>query len=200
MTYRDDRAAQARRVTDLEARLAGLRSARASLATLASEEKSLLAELDTLRKRTALTTDDLRRRLPMLDRIEIASPCNVPWDSMEGDDRKRFCGECKLDVYNVAAMTRAEAEDLVARDGRVCVRLFRRADGTVLTADCAVGLRLKRRRRLGVMCVAASTAAASVFAVLQAIHAEQPARTEHSAAKTADKDPPHAATHEMGWF
>ena len=25
----------------------------------------------------------------MLERITIASPCNVPWDSMAGNDRRR---------------------------------------------------------------------------------------------------------------
>jgi hypothetical protein len=40
--------------------------------------------------------------LSLLDRIEIASPCTVEWDSMTGDDRSRFCGQCKLNVYNIA--------------------------------------------------------------------------------------------------
>jgi hypothetical protein len=183
MTYRDDRAAHAQRIADLEARLSGIRSARASLSTLESEEKSLLTELDTLRKRSAPTADDLRRRLPMLDRIEIASPCSVPWDSMQGDGRKRFCGDCKQHVYNVAAMTRAEAEELLACEGSVCLRLFRRADGTVLTADCPVGLRRKRRRRLAAVVIAGSTTAAAMLGALQMFHARAE-RVDHSAAKS----------------
>jgi hypothetical protein len=36
----------------------------------------------------------------------------------------------------------AEAERLVVeKEGRLCVRFHRRADGTVLTRDCPVGLR-----------------------------------------------------------
>jgi hypothetical protein len=44
-------------------------------------------------------------------------------------------------------MTRREAETLMQdHEGRLCVRFFRRADGTVLTADCPVGWeRVKRR-------------------------------------------------------
>lgn len=39
-------------------------------------------------------------------------------------------------------MTREEAHQLIAqREGRVCVRLYRRADGTVITADCPIGRR-----------------------------------------------------------
>jgi hypothetical protein len=82
-----------------------------------------------------------------LDLIQIASPCEADWDAMQGDDRSRYCGECKKHVYNLSAMTRPEAEKLVfEREGRLCVRFYRRHDGTVLTADCPVGLRGVRRR------------------------------------------------------
>jgi hypothetical protein len=82
-----------------------------------------------------------------LETLEIASPCGVPWEHMPGDDRTRFCPQCRKHVYNLAALSRAEAEDLLRRtEGRLCVRLFRRADGTVLTSDCPIGLRTLRRR------------------------------------------------------
>ena len=43
----------------------------------------------------------------------------------------------------------AEAADLVTRtEGRLCVRLYRRRDGTVLTADCPDGVARRRRGRL----------------------------------------------------
>lgn len=72
--------------------------------------------------------------------LKIASPCPASWDDMEGDDRVRFCPECELNVYNIASMTEAEAVELIAeREGRVCVRLYQREDGTVLTRDCPVG-------------------------------------------------------------
>ena len=82
-----------------------------------------------------------------LEVIEIASPCPADWDAMTGNDQVRFCGECKLHIYNLSGMTRPEAETLVNEsEGRLCVRFFRRADGTVLTADCPVGVRVIRRR------------------------------------------------------
>jgi hypothetical protein len=66
---------------------------------------------------------------------------------MIGDHRVRFCDHCQLNVYNIAELSRAEAEKLIAStEGRLCARLFRRADGTVLTKDCPVGLRALRRR------------------------------------------------------
>ncbi|MBK9215171.1 MAG: hypothetical protein IPM59_06170 [Chloracidobacterium sp.] len=85
-----------------------------------------------------------------LDKINIASPCAADWNEMYGDDRKRFCGECKLTVYNLSGMTRDEAERLVTNhEGRLCVRFYRRSDGSVITADCPVGwAKVKQRTRL----------------------------------------------------
>jgi hypothetical protein len=82
-----------------------------------------------------------------LDLLRIASPCPANWDQMNGDDRVRFCDLCNLHVYNIARLTRKEAESLIAgADGRICARLFRRSDGTIITKDCPVGLRAIRRR------------------------------------------------------
>ena len=82
-----------------------------------------------------------------LDSLKVASPCSMAWNEMYGDDRKRFCGECRLNVYDLSGMTRQEAENLlVTSEGRLCVRYYKRSDGTVLTKDCPVGwARLKKR-------------------------------------------------------
>ena len=83
-----------------------------------------------------------------LDAIRIKNPCTVGWETMSGDDRARHCSLCRLNVYNIADMTRAEALDFIAsREGGACVRIFRRPDGRVLTRDCA-DLRPTLRRRL----------------------------------------------------
>ncbi len=83
-----------------------------------------------------------------LDRISIASPCSADWSQMQGDDRRRFCADCKLHVHDLSRMSTDAAMDLLRQSaqGRVCVRFYRRADGRVLTRDCPVGLRQKLRR------------------------------------------------------
>jgi hypothetical protein len=87
--------------------------------------------------------------LGVLDQVRIASPCAVSWDSMQGDDQVRHCSHCDLNVYNLSAMTRADAERLVTtHEGRLCGAFYRRPDGTILTADCPVGLRAVRARAL----------------------------------------------------
>ncbi len=89
----------------------------------------------------------LKARTSVLDRIMIAAPCNVSWQDMEGNERVRFCGQCRLNVYNTSLMSRQEIEELLFREEKTpCLRIFRRADGTLITKDCPVGLRRIRDR------------------------------------------------------
>ncbi len=78
------------------------------------------------------------------------APCNVDWNSMEGDDRTRFCGQCNLNVYNVAALSDKETVKLMrgAQESqeRLCLLLYRRPDGTLVTDNCPVGLKKIRDR------------------------------------------------------
>jgi hypothetical protein len=104
--------------------------------------------------------------LPIVDELKaiaIDTPCTVPWEGMSGDDRSRFCGQCRQRVFDLSTMTSAEAAELLSDPaGRPCVRLYRRPDGRVLTTDCPAGLRTRVWRRLR----RRAAWAASLFAVL----------------------------------
>jgi hypothetical protein len=97
--------------------------------------------------------------------ITLASPCQVSWDSMSGDERIRFCSLCKKNVYELSGMSRAEVLRLLERKPDACARFFVRTDGTVLTDDCPVGLRLMRKSYLWAKAktVAAATALLGVL-------------------------------------
>ena len=84
----------------------------------------------------------------ILKGVRVASPCPTSWDNMEGDERVRFCSLCSLNVYNLSEMTAKEAASLVTQhEGRrLCICYFQRADGTMLTQDCPVGVRAIRKR------------------------------------------------------
>lgn len=82
-----------------------------------------------------------------LDSIRVAAPCPADWEGMVGSERVRYCGQCKLNVYNLSEMSRKEALALIEQmEGRLCVRFYRRADGTILTRNCPVGLSAIKRR------------------------------------------------------
>ena len=88
--------------------------------------------------------------LDILSNVSIASPCNVSWDSMKGDNRVRFCDECHLNVYNLSDMKAVDAADLVQQsEGHLCIKFYQRTDGTMLTTDCPKGLRPKIRWAAG---------------------------------------------------
>jgi hypothetical protein len=82
-----------------------------------------------------------------LDRIEIAEPCSAAWEDMKGDAFVRRCADCKLDVYDISELSRAEAAHLIrSREGRTCIRMFKRHDGTLITRECKDLIARSRRR------------------------------------------------------
>jgi hypothetical protein len=79
--------------------------------------------------------------------LRISSPCPLSWESLSGNDRVRFCAKCKLNVYNLAAMTEEQAIKVVQEtEGRLCVRLYDRGDRTATAEDCRWGRARKRMK------------------------------------------------------
>ena len=160
--YRDD-------TDSLEARHAALAEELSSVQARTKELDALKASEERLAREVADVARKLegragRRALPLLDSVQIASPCTASWDEMIGDDRARFCTHCQKDVFNLSALPREEAETFLrARTAEVCVRLYKRADGTVLTSDCPVGVKRKRRRKALVAAVGGGLLAAGAL-------------------------------------
>ena len=104
------------------------------------------------RSRSKLTSQEL------LNNVQVASPCHVSWDSMTGTDRERFCGQCEKSVYHLSSMTADEAVNLIReKQGNLCIQLFRRTDGTVISEDCPKGLkRLQQAMLKKLACVLAA--------------------------------------------
>lgn len=91
--------------------------------------------------------------------LHIASPCSEDWAAMSGDDRVRHCAKCNLNVFNTREMTEAEVRALLAsrsNGARVCARLYRRRDGTLLLKDCPTGVARLRKKALMAVATAAS--------------------------------------------
>lgn len=102
--------------------------------------------------------------LDVLDAVTIPTHCPVPWEDMEGDDRTRHCAKCDERVHDVAALTTAEAVELLSGPGKCpCLRIYRRDDGRVMTADCPANRRERIWRWLGRRSVWAASAFAFLF-------------------------------------
>ena len=146
------------------------------LERLAAYHARLEAELAAAKRERAEVARmiDERRRLPVLPNIRMANPCPADWNAMRGDDRVRACATCSKNVYNLSAMTRADAESLiVSKHGDLCAQYWQRADGTIILSDCTVQL-TRRRRTLAAF--AAVTALAGTALAVRAT--EVPAKPE----------------------
>jgi hypothetical protein len=162
--YRNESAALRERKESLEKEIAKIESQAAELEALRTQKQDLEKELSSVAKQLGETT---KRSLPLLNDVKVASPCNAAWDEMLGNDQVRFCLSCEKNVYNLSAMTSNEAETLLQQRAKseLCIRFYQRTDGTILTADCPVGVKKKRRKKValavagaGAMAFAATTA------------------------------------------
>lgn len=105
---------------------------------------------------------------PTLERLRVSSPCNADWDAMTGNSEVRFCEHCSKHVHDLSAMTRREAEQLVAEsNGRLCIRYRSSSNNRVITKDTPPMLHAIRRTstRASRLAAGAFTAALSVTTV-----------------------------------
>ncbi len=151
----------------------------------------------------------------LLARIRVATPCRADWNEMTGDERVRHCAHCDKSVFNLSEMSREQAEALIiAKNGDLCARYYQRHDGTILLADCSVGLAQKRKTRVaaaGALALLAGTPVAA-FALRTKAHAplavvhDEPETTkvlqgdiaEPLPPPTEAKPPPDDASYVMG--
>src|SRR5688572_18277780 len=99
-----------------------------------------------------------------LDVIDETAPCTASWDALHGDEAVCFSDPCRMNVYNLSEMKRRDPLNLLEdREGRICVRFYRRPDGTVATR---IGCRtVIQAARLRVGRIAAGVAAVVAFFV-----------------------------------
>ena len=164
--YRNEIDALRERKDSLEREIARLKEQTSHLDGLRAREQDLERELAAIAQRLGESAG--KRSLPMLDQVRVASPCNASWDEMLGDERVRFCVSCEKNVYNLSAMPREDAERLLhERVGKeLCVRFYQRADGTILTEDCPVGVKKKRRKKLALAVAGAGAMAVAATSML----------------------------------
>ena len=92
------------------------------------------------------------------DRLHIAEPCTADWDRMDGDARRRFCGQCQRHVHDLNQLTEPEALDLLTKEPEICVQYRAEADGTLRFRPLETG------RKLAVVAAVASLFATPALA------------------------------------
>lgn len=173
--YRDQ---SAERALELRQRLAVARATEVELASLRREEARLQALL--AQSRMEMESLGVRRVLPIVDAVAMASTCGAAWSEMEGEGCARTCPRCALSVYHDAAMTQQELGLAFTHAyGTASSRVaFRRRDGMLLTTDCPKGRQMGKLTRVA-MVVTALCAIAAILRVAQVRFEEaHPARPE----------------------
>jgi len=66
-------------------------------------------------------------------RISIPDPCEERWDRMQPQGCNRFCATCSETIHDLSALTSQEAETLLRKPGKRCVRAEVGPDGALVT-------------------------------------------------------------------
>ncbi len=89
-----------------------------------------------------------------LDTLTITTPCTQNWETMPGDERKRFCGKCKLFVHDFSEYSEKEIVELISEQDleatRLCARIYRDGRGKMVTNNCPVYLRKYKKRLVAI--------------------------------------------------
>ena len=88
--------------------------------------------------------------------MKLKYTCYLNWSDLDGaSNTRRHCGDCSRDVFNISAMTRQQAEQVIEehRERGLCVRFAKRDGQIVHRGDPLEQLRSQRtglRRLLAV--------------------------------------------------
>jgi hypothetical protein len=76
-----------------------------------------------------------KKVLPILESIEVNTPCNAAADKFHSIAGGQFCRSCQSKVWDLSTMTPLEIYLLiVAKRGQCCVRITRSEDNSIQTA------------------------------------------------------------------
>ena len=133
-----------------------------------------------------------KQKTDFLNSVSIASPCEANWNEMEGNEQIRFCQSCKKNVYNISSMSTDDAVNFLLEKNkeRPCLKLYQRADGTLITDNCPVGLRKARTH----LCKATATI---LFAIGLSVLAQ---KVQAQGLVGQPVDPRYGAYNEVGGF
>ncbi len=73
-----------------------------------------------------------------IDNLILSFSCPIDWNSMDGDDRERFCMQCSKTVFNISDLSKKEANEYLQKRSKTshCVKFYLRSDGTITTDEC----------------------------------------------------------------
>lgn len=116
---------------------------------------------------------------------KLSYVCPIPWDSMRGDERERYCAKCARHVVNLSTLTEAQRAALLAQSKpeELCVAYYRRMSGQFVSAETPLsGTDSRAVIQYG---IAAVTIGAAALAAAY-IPAESATRVEQSVASQVD--------------
>ena len=92
----------------------------------------------------------------------LSYACPIPWASLRGDEKARFCEKCGRTITNLSEMSEEARAAFLSkpRDGELCVTYYRRLSGEFVTPETPLAPEERSKiRQLGVAVLSAGALA-----------------------------------------
>ncbi|MDX2107202.1 MAG: hypothetical protein SFY67_12445 [Candidatus Melainabacteria bacterium] len=106
-----------------------------------------------------------------IDNLILSYHCPVDWNSMDGNERERFCKQCSKSVFNISDLSREQANEYLQQRSNEshCVKFYLRSDGTITTDDCPRILRPARNTARFIGRVVAGFVSVLIYSIANSI-------------------------------
>ena len=91
----------------------------------------------------------IKKQTTSLPVVQIHDPCPKRWAELDPEapgDPRRFCNACTKHVYDLSSLHDDEIESLMNRGEKICARILRHQDGSIVSKDRPIKKRPPRRR------------------------------------------------------
>jgi len=123
---------------------------------------------------------------------KLSFACPLPWDSMTGDERTRFCSKCHHQIPNLSLVSLQERQRLLeqAKTRQVCGTYYVRLSGELVTPEKPLTEREgKRIKQYGVAALSAAALAVASGCVAPAKQAQVNVKSATEATSASNQEP-----------
>lgn len=121
---------------------------------------------------------------------KLSFACPIPWSSLRGDEKARFCEKCGRTITNLSELsTEARAALLAQADGKeLCITYYRRLSGEFVTPENPLTPDERSRiKQLGVAALSAGAMALAAGCMSKSVPAAPPKEVRQQPVPTQTK-------------
>jgi hypothetical protein len=124
---------------------------------------------------------------------QLSYACPIPWSSLSGDEKSKFCQKCGRSITNFSELSEEARRTLLANSGHqeLCITYYRRLSGEFVTPENPLTPEERSRiKQLGIAVLSAGALALAAGCVSTPAHPKEEPKKETQTTKPLRGDEP----------